>query len=429
VTRGARTDGEHAFGFGLIGSFARDPFVIATADADTNVVQGLVTGNVLLSYTPTPILQLGLNLPIAYVKGNGVNPVNGAPGNLSEPKQDIDATGLSDPELEGKFRIVGQPSDPFVFGAAVFLGAPLGEATAEGAYVGSDSVSAGARLIADLKVDPLMLAANLGYRYKDEVRIAQTEFGSDLMYGIGAGVGVTPSIHRLVDAFGSTQFSDDPSTNAAEIDGALRYVAIDGSWSVQLGGGAGLAAGSVGVPAYRALLGFGYYLESSDEDGDGKADGDDLCPTEPEDVDGFEDNDGCPDNDNDGDAIMDDVDKCPDKAEDMDKHEDTDGCPDPDNDKDGVKDTSDRCPDEAETINGFEDEDGCPDVPDRDSDGVPDDEDHCPDKAEDTDGFEDVDGCPDPDNDGDGIPDERDECVDTAEDMNGEEDEDGCPDD
>jgi hypothetical protein len=429
VTRGARTDGEHAVGFGLVASFGRDPFVIATADSDTNVVQGLVTGNVLFNYTPIPILQIGLNLPLTYVKGNGVNPLNGQSGTLSEPRRDIDATGLSDPELEAKFRIVGEVNDPFVFGAAAFVGAPLGEATAEGAYIGGDSVNAGARLIADLKVDPLLLAANVGYRYKDEGRIDQTEFGSDLIYGLGVGVAATPSIHLLVDAFGSSQFSGDPSTNAAEVDGALRYVAGDGGWSVQLGGGAGLASGSVGVPAYRALLGFGVYLESADEDADGKPDDDDSCPTEAEDVDGFEDNDGCPDNDNDGDAIVDDSDKCKDEAEDMDKFEDTDGCPDNDNDKDGVKDTSDRCPDEAETVNGFEDEDGCADVPDKDSDGVTDDEDKCPDKSEDTDGFEDTDGCPDPDNDGDGIPDDRDECVDSAEDMNGEDDEDGCPDD
>jgi outer membrane protein OmpA-like peptidoglycan-associated protein len=65
--------------------------------------------------------------------------------------------------------------------------------------------------------------------------------------------------------------------------------------------------------------------------------------------------------DRDGDGIPDDLDKCPDDPEDKDGFEDDDGCPDPDNDKDGIPDVSDACPNEPETVNGFQDEDGCPD--------------------------------------------------------------------
>jgi outer membrane protein OmpA-like peptidoglycan-associated protein len=66
--------------------------------------------------------------------------------------------------------------------------------------------------------------------------------------------------------------------------------------------------------------------------------------------------------DRDGDGIPDDLDKCPDEPEDKDGFEDEDGCPDPDNDKDGIPDTADACPNEPETVNGFQDEDGCPDT-------------------------------------------------------------------
>src|SRR5213075_384842 len=60
-------------------------------------------------------------------------------------------------------------------------------------------------------------------------------------------------------------------------------------------------------------------------------------------------------------GIVDEKDKCPTEPEDIDKFEDEDGCPDPDNDKDGVPDVNDKCPNEPETKNGFQDEDGCPD--------------------------------------------------------------------
>jgi len=63
----------------------------------------------------------------------------------------------------------------------------------------------------------------------------------------------------------------------------------------------------------------------------------------------------------DGDGIVGSRDKCPTEAEDKDGFEDEDGCPDPDNDKDGVADATDKCPNEPETRNGFQDEDGCPD--------------------------------------------------------------------
>jgi outer membrane protein OmpA-like peptidoglycan-associated protein len=65
--------------------------------------------------------------------------------------------------------------------------------------------------------------------------------------------------------------------------------------------------------------------------------------------------------DRDGDGIPDDVDKCPNEPEDFDGFEDEDGCPDPDNDKDGIPDVADACPNEPETVNGVDDEDGCPD--------------------------------------------------------------------
>ncbi|MCP3059839.1 OmpA family protein [Myxococcus sp. K38C18041901] len=123
-----------------------------------------------------------------------------------------------------------------------------------------------------------------------------------------------------------------------------------------------------------------------DDDNDGILDGPDVCPGEPETYNGYQDEDGCPDSpnehapadgaspeatapltlapapvDTDKDGIIDSEDRCPNEPEDLDGFEDADGCPDPDNDKDGIPDTVDQCPLEAETINGVKDEDGCPD--------------------------------------------------------------------
>jgi outer membrane protein OmpA-like peptidoglycan-associated protein len=182
-----------------------------------------------------------------------------------------------------------------------------------------------------------------------------------------------------------------------------------------------------------------------DTDGDGLFDSVDRCPQDPEDLDGHQDEDGCPDPDNDLDRVLDPwvassgqsnryadqgqgSDVCPDDPEDVDRHQDEDGCPDPDNDGDRICDPwvaqigaapryagvcrgADRCPDDPEDIDGFQDEDGCPD-PDNDGDGILDPwvaasgqsarfaglgkgSDRCPDQPETVNGVEDEDGCPD----------------------------------
>lgn len=130
-----------------------------------------------------------------------------------------------------------------------------------------------------------------------------------------------------------------------------------------------------------------------DRDGDGLLDEEDKCPSEPEDFDGFEDADGCPDTDNDADGVVDDGDQCPDVPEDVDGYQDEDGCPDLDNDGDGIADINDQCKDKAEDFDGFQDEDGCPDA-DNDNDQIADVLDQCPTEAEDYDNDQDEDGCP-----------------------------------
>jgi outer membrane protein OmpA-like peptidoglycan-associated protein len=65
--------------------------------------------------------------------------------------------------------------------------------------------------------------------------------------------------------------------------------------------------------------------------------------------------------DRDGDGIIDVDDLCPYSEEDLDSFEDSDGCPELDNDQDRILDVDDQCPGEGETYNGVDDGDGCPD--------------------------------------------------------------------
>jgi outer membrane protein OmpA-like peptidoglycan-associated protein len=178
---------------------------------------------------------------------------------------------------------------------------------------------------------------------------------------------------------------------------------------------------SYGFMGLTLNVGFG----KKDQDKDGIADQDDLCPTEA----GPESTGGCPDTD--GDGIADKDDACPTEA----GLANLAGCPDADGD--GVADGKDECPNEAGSIalNGCPDGDGdgiadkndkCPDVagtaalmgcPDQDGDGIADGDDRCPTVA----GLARYGGCPD--TDGDGIIDSEDECPTVA----GVASRNGCP--
>ncbi|MCB0326863.1 MAG: OmpA family protein [Bdellovibrionales bacterium] len=186
-----------------------------------------------------------------------------------------------------------------------------------------------------------------------------------------------------------------------------------------------------------------YYMgrkthQRKDKDGDGIEDATDKCPDQPETVNGFEDEDGCPDkviSDRDKDTILDENDQCPDEAENFNGVMDEDGCPEElsiDADHDGIPDAVDKCPTEPETKNGYRDEDGCPEDPnDPDMDGIVGEDDKCPFHPENINQFEDQDGCPDQDpvdSDKDGIYDHLDQCPEQPEVINGYKDQDGCPD-
>ncbi len=432
-TRGARTDGEMAWSAGLSLNYGYTPIKVDSCVSDTpgsctggsemrtlKVIESFAQADVMGTFTPTPRVQIGLRLPVAFSKGNGIDEFAQA--------RPVSKVGMPDPELEAKFRIYGEVKAPVVAGVAIYGTAPTGNATAKRAYMGDSTPTGGIRAIFDGQAGPLSFGLNVGGALRGQGRLDQTKVGSELRYSGAVGFQPSPILRVMVDAFGNTRFSSAAGENGLEVDGAVQLMPIASPLSFLVGGGVGALQG-LGTPEGRVLLAANYSFEHRDRDNDGIDDSKDQCPTEAEDRDGYEDADGCPDPDNDLDTIPDASDKCPNQAEDMDGFEDTDGCPDLDNDKDGIPDTADRCPNEPETKNGFDDTDGCPDQADRDRDGVPDDKDKCPDDAEDTDGFEDTDGCPDPDNDKDGIPDDQDECVDEPENFNHFEDEDGCPDD
>ncbi|MEM6958778.1 MAG: OmpA family protein, partial [Myxococcota bacterium] len=265
------------------------------------------------------------------------------------------------------------------------------------------------------------MAANLAYRLRGEEQGLNLQVDDEVVARVGMalrfseGGGVPLEIGAsILLAFDADNPFGSANQTSTEVQGIVTW---DAHPYFSLFGLAGVGASDGwGTPDWRASIGIRAGVLQGEPD---------PCAGQEEDVDGFEDDDGCPDLDNDEDGIEDDDDGCPMEAEDTDGFEDEDVCPDADNDDDGIVDEADACVSEPETDNGFEDDDGCPDeVPDVDGDGLNAADDACPEEAEDMDGVADEDGCPEIDGDGDEIVDTADRCpTEAGPAANG-----GCPD-
>jgi outer membrane protein OmpA-like peptidoglycan-associated protein len=297
-------------------------------------------------------------------------------------------------------------------------------------------------LILDKSWNYIDTALNLGYAMRNNstitdpiifedmtqaIRQEGIQTGAELRYRWGlAGKYIPGFFQQHLEVMGSQGLGTAQRAQNLELLTSLRLIFNKGS-HLTVGASKGILSGYA-TPDWRFFMGITFHPKDTDSDQDGIIDSIDQCIYEKEDVDQFEDQDGCPDLDNDKDGIKDLYDQCPNRAEDFNKYEDEDGCPDQerDLDRDGIVDSKDECPNQAEDRDGFADQDGCPDE-DNDNDQIPDVKDECPNKAEDFDSFEDKNGCPDEDNDQDGILDVNDRCPYDAEDKDGDRDLDGCP--
>jgi len=430
TVEGAEVPDHKRLSFGLTLNYQQRPYTIFTetsnGSGETHVVANQLTSELDAAIGLFGRYQVGIGIPFTfYLDGDEVNSM-GMPANLH-----LVETGIGDIRVQGKAHLATLgDEDQYDLGLSAGLTLPTGH-TQGRAYLGDKTVTGRIVAIGTIDFGPVRAGGNLGILIRETSDSFATQLGPQLLYGAAADYSIdkkTNVILELAGRSGLNQFASFYNdVNPFEVDLAGRR-AIKGMWSVTAGVGRGLGNG-IGAPDLRLFAMVNFNPDFRDRDHDGIYDIDDKCPDQPEDRDGFQDEDGCPDPDNDNDGIPDVKDKCPNEPEDVDEFEDADGCPDPDNDKDGIPDINDACPNAPEDHKGKRPNDGCPSTTeDSDGDGIPDAIDKCPDEPEDKDGFEDADGCPDPDNDGDGIPDSFDNCPNAPEDTDGFQDEDGCPD-
>ncbi len=373
----------------------------STAERNNEVVASQLTGSLVANLGLPEGFEASLLVPGTLLQtSESLEPV--LPAGSSATGGDLNPNALNDLRLSTKYQIQNLLSHRLGLAVIGNVSIPVGT---HSAFATDRGISADLIAAAETWLwQGTRLGLNLGYRYRHRpVTIGPATMGDELLWSAATTI---PLVIRRVDLVaeldGAISLGRDERPGGIQAGEApteartAARVALTPDWAITFGVGGRLGNG-VGVPDVRGLVGIGTHWVSGghysyDFDDDGVYGSADQCPRQPEDHDGYQDHDGCPD---------------------------------PDNDGDGVPDIDDRCPN---TPDGAEvDNRGCVDD-DLDGDGIPDDEDECPEDPEDFDGYQDEDGCPDPDNDDDGIPDLADECPDKPETFNDYKDEDGCPD-
>jgi outer membrane protein OmpA-like peptidoglycan-associated protein len=274
--------------------------------------------------------------------------------------------GFGDVSVGARVRLLGEAKDFFALAAQATLIAPTAGSQA---YRGEGSVAVRPELIAELRPKYVRISANLGFLVRENQPLLNARVGDELLYALGAGVPIDERFEAIAELWGGYTLKGIQARTATPFEWL-----VGGKYNTPYGLYAGLAAGTgfthgIGSPDARVVAQLGYLSpkkkQEQDRDHDGILDKDDGCPDQPEDRDGFEDSDGCPDLDDDKDGIADSSDACPRDPEDRDGYADEDGCPDPDNDGDSILDQDDACPLEA----GVPEEKGCPGKPKVESEG------------------------------------------------------------
>jgi outer membrane protein OmpA-like peptidoglycan-associated protein len=304
--------------FGIYANYARNTLV--GVDPAGNVVNHYVSGrlgfDVLASITLARPVALGIDIPFYVAQTGDANPTTPS------------AAGLGDIRVVPKFQILDDVRKHVGLAIIAEIRAP----SHTGDFAGGARYSPVfvPRILIDHRFGGLRLGASLGAllreitQYTTVTSASEFVYQADIAYRFGGRAGPFEIGFELNGGVG-LKTVDIPETPLEGLP-FLRIFPND-MWEIQAGAGIGFVPG-FGTPVARGFIGVRFHPVLHDRDHDGVPNDKDRCPDVPEDRDGVQDEDGCPENDA---------------------------------DQDGVPDSQDKCPTEKETINGYKDEDGCPD--------------------------------------------------------------------
>jgi hypothetical protein len=331
-------------------------------------------------------LELDLAVPLTFGQGGtGLAPVTGGYGLKDTAVRDM-RFGFAYALLPHRRVSDDVPADSplarrnaWGVVARLEVSAPTGDSDQ---FAGEQSGLFVPSIAGDWRHGRLFVGAEVGARLRPTAEVLGARVGTQLVTAVGAGYDLLnqrglltatleawalPTFaeqHQITNPNGAYVSTPDGQHIApAEWQLSVRTAPLrGGDLSIQAGGGGGIPVTSdvaITTPRFRFTLGIRWAPLAYDTDGDGVLDGQDRCPTVPAHT-----RDGCPAAPAAPSAPAVDLhlstahDVCTSEPELVDGFDDADGCPDEDQDKDGVPDRFDKCKLVPEDYIGATD--GCP---------------------------------------------------------------------
>ncbi|MBW1761209.1 MAG: hypothetical protein JRG67_06080 [Deltaproteobacteria bacterium] len=325
---GSGTPGHARYNLGLSTWYSNKPLRMRRANGTSaQVIDHRMTGDLFFEVGLFGRWSLALEVPLVFYQSGEISPPVPQTGWSS-----FSGFAVEDPRFTTKVRFFGEKTEetqnrPDGPGLALLLTIPVPIGSSS-LYASEGQFSFDAQFLGDFHLLGAGAGMMLGWRYRVNSRdLGVDTLGQELQYGFSLKPPIPPAkdLFGLLELRGTSSFRGR-STNTLEGDIGVRWTKKTVTLTAAIG--MGFVRG-LGQPRFRAIAGISWSPETDDMDGDGIPDARDECPRLPEDIDGFQDEDGCMDPDNDNDFIPDVDDKCPNEEAIEGRDADEDGCTDP----------------------------------------------------------------------------------------------------
>jgi outer membrane protein OmpA-like peptidoglycan-associated protein len=287
-----------------LGEYASSPLVLTENVDDSPDTEGVLTNVVAMNLSAGVALhdriQVDLNAPV-FLFTTGSDEAAGGPA-----LGDLRATAM----------LVAVRPRPVVTGGGFGLGLvahldlPTGP---EERYLGERTVAGGLRMAATHELRDVTFSGEVGWQFAPSIELTPeyaAAFPEDdgnnamdaVLLGLGVGVATSDSVGLTLEAVAEPRpfpLEGPPATTTVPAEAMLSLRALTERGAFWTFGVAGGLTGAPGVAAARVFVGGGFArrepLAPADSDIVGALQTTDGCPLEAESVNGYKDEDGCPD--------------------------------------------------------------------------------------------------------------------------------------
>lgn len=261
----------------------------ATGQTIGALVKKRITGQLAIGVGITRWFEAGLELPIIYNQTRDEMAIPGVTSTLKTPR-------AGDLRLDPKFLLLRGGDGKVGIAAVAGIGIPTG---GDSGYAGDGGLTFTPEIDVGFRKKGFRVALDGGLVVRSTKEVAGLKVDDQIFVRLGAAYRLPVGLELAAQLLTATSIShvwSEKNTDPTEADLGVTF-ATEG-FSVFAMGGRGLQTG-VGAPDWRFMAGIRLSPAAdnkpADRDGDGIPDDKDKCPNEPETINGFQDEDGCPD--------------------------------------------------------------------------------------------------------------------------------------